>query len=122
MAATLFVQPLDLIKNRMQLSGAGGKAKEYPTSFHAVRGIIAKEGVLALYNGLSAGLFRQATYTTTRLGIYTYLFEKSKSSDGSPPSFGMKAGLGMISGICGAFVGKLCSDRRNPIFQSLIYL
>lgn len=39
---------------------------------------------------LSAGLLRQATYTTTRLGIYTILFEKMTSSDGRPPSFIMK--------------------------------
>lgn len=75
MSATCFVQPLDLVKNRMQMSGIGGK-KEYRSSFHALRSIVAKEGVLAVYNGLSAGLLRQATYTTTRLGVYTWLFEK----------------------------------------------
>lgn len=107
MSATLFVQPLDLIKNRMQLSGVDGKPKEYPTSFHAFRGILAKEGFFALYNGLSAGLLRQATYTTTRLGIYTWLFEKTRSEDGKPPNFAVKASIGMISGIVGAFVGKI---------------
>lgn len=106
MTATLFVQPLDLIKNRMQLSGVGGKPKEYPTSFHAFRGILAKEGVFALYNGLSAGLLRQATYTTTRLGVYTWLFEKATHADGSPPNFATKASLGMLAGVIGAFVGK----------------
>ncbi|CAF88607.1 unnamed protein product, partial [Tetraodon nigroviridis] len=33
---------------------------------------------------------RQATYTTTRLGIYTILFEKMTGSDGRPPSFILK--------------------------------
>lgn len=75
MGATCFVQPLDLVKNRMQLSGAGGGAKEYKTSFHAIKGIMQKEGIIGMYSGLSAGLLRQATYTTTRLGIYTWLFE-----------------------------------------------
>uniref|UniRef100_A0A914D0U4 Mitochondrial 2-oxoglutarate/malate carrier protein n=1 Tax=Acrobeloides nanus TaxID=290746 RepID=A0A914D0U4_9BILA len=55
MGGTLFVQPLDLVKNRMQLSGTTGK-KEYRSSFHALRTIIASEGVFAVYNGLSAGL------------------------------------------------------------------
>lgn len=77
MAATIFVQPLDLVKNRMQLSGADGGKKEYKTSFHAFRGILAKEGIIGIYSGLSAGLLRQATYTTTRLGVYTYLFAKA---------------------------------------------
>lgn len=76
MAATCFVQPMDLIKNRMQLSGEGGKAKEHKNTFHAIRSILAKEGITGMYSGLSAGLLRQATYTTTRLGIYTWLFEK----------------------------------------------
>jgi solute carrier family 25 oxoglutarate transporter 11 len=76
MSATLFVQPLDLIKNRMQLSGVGGAKKEYKTSFHAFRGILQKEGFFALYNGLSAGLLRQATYTTTRLGVYNMLLNR----------------------------------------------
>jgi solute carrier family 25 oxoglutarate transporter 11 len=66
MAATCFVQPLDLVKNRMQLSGTTGK-KEYTSSFHAVRSIWKNEGIVAMYNGLSAGLARQATYTTARL-------------------------------------------------------
>ena len=75
MAATLFVQPLDLIKNRMQLSGEGGGAKEHKTSFHAFRAILKNEGLGGLYTGLSAGLLRQASYTTVRLGVYTTLFE-----------------------------------------------
>lgn len=84
MGATLFVQPLDLVKNRMQLSGTTGK-KEYRSSFHALRTIIANEGVFAVYNGLSAGLARQASYTTTRLGIYTWLFEKARYVKSSFP-------------------------------------
>lgn len=32
--------------------------------------IVKQDGVGALYKGLSAGLLRQATYTTARLGIY----------------------------------------------------
>ncbi|KAJ8983645.1 hypothetical protein NQ317_019564 [Molorchus minor] len=129
MLATMFVQPLDLIKNRMQLSGVGGKAKEYPTSFHAFRGIIAKEGFFALYNGISAGLLRQATYTTTRLGIYTWLFERMKSEDGKPPGFATKAVIGMASGVCGAFVGtpaeialiRMTADGRLPLNERRNY-
>lgn len=69
------VQPLDLVKNRMQLSGTTGK-KEYRSSMHALTSIMKNEGVFAVYNGLSAGLLRQATYTTTRLGTYAFLLER----------------------------------------------
>ncbi|KAK6015447.1 hypothetical protein OSTOST_19130 [Ostertagia ostertagi] len=103
MGATLFVQPLDLVKNRMQLSGRSGK-REYRSSIHALTSIVRNEGVLAVYNGLSAGLLRQATYTTTRLGTYTYLFEHFKTGD-TAPSFAMKASLGMTAGAVGSVVG-----------------
>lgn len=68
MLATCFVQPLDLLKNRMQMSGEGVKGKQYKTSFHLLASIVQNEGILNLYNGLSAGVLRQATYTTARLG------------------------------------------------------
>merc|ERR1712172_396405 len=79
-------------------------------------------GFTTLYNGLSAGLLRQATYTTTRLGIYTWLFEKF-STDGKPPNFAMKAGLGMTAGGSAAFVGtpaevaliRMTSDGSLPV-------
>ncbi len=45
--------------------------------------IVKQDGFGALYRGLSAGLLRQATYTTARLGIFqelsTYL---RKANDG----------------------------------------
>ncbi|XP_022916697.1 mitochondrial 2-oxoglutarate/malate carrier protein [Onthophagus taurus] len=127
MAATLVVQPLDLVKNRMQLSGSGG-SKAYKTSFHCIQDIIGKEGVFALYNGISAGLLRQATYTTTRLGIYTWLFEMCSTGD-KPPGFFTKAGLGMAAGIAGAFVGtpaevaliRMTSDGRLPLAERRNY-
>jgi len=128
MGATVFVQPLDLVKNRMQVVKvkAGG---ERPTSASVLTGVIRNEGFLTLYNGLSAGLLRQATYTTTRLGIYTWLFEKFSNNDGSPPSFLKKAALGMTAGACGAFVGtpadvaliRMTSDGNLPVDQRRNY-
>ncbi|XP_056629626.1 mitochondrial 2-oxoglutarate/malate carrier protein-like [Diorhabda sublineata] len=129
MGATCFVQPLDLVKNRMQLSGAGGKAKEYRSTFHACQVIIRQEGVLAMYNGLSAGLLRQLTYTGTRLGVYTYLFDTFKSPDGTPPGFFTKLLFGMAAGVAGAFVGtpaevsliRMTADGRLPIEERRNY-
>ena len=51
MTATLFVNPMDLVKNRMQMSGAGGAAKEYKTSFDALTTIFRKEGFRGIYAG-----------------------------------------------------------------------
>lgn len=78
MGATLFVQPLDLVKNRMQLQGAGGAKKEYQSTFDALKKILRKEGIAGIYKGLGAGFLRQATYTTTRMGVYTGLNDSYK--------------------------------------------
>lgn len=121
MSATVFVQPLDLIKNRMQLSG------KKTSTLTVVSNILKNEGFFAFYNGLSAGLLRQATYTTTRLGIYNWLFEKA-SKDGQP-IFIVKAALGMVAGGFGAFVGtpaevtliRMTADGRLPLAQRRNY-
>jgi len=135
MGATCFVQPLDLVKTRMQVMKSSPGARV--SSFSVLMGVARNEGISTLYNGLSAGLLRQATYTTTRLGIYTWLFETFSNPDGSPPGFFMKAGLGMAAGASGAFVGtpaevaliRMTSDgslpaekRRNykSVFDALI--
>lgn len=113
MAATMVVQPLDLLKNRMQLSGVGKATKEYRNSFHALQSIIKNEGVFALYTGLSAGLLRQATYTTGRMGVYSVLFDLFSNPDGTPPSFGIKALCGMAAGAAGAFVGTRIDNAES---------
>jgi solute carrier family 25 oxoglutarate transporter 11 len=41
--------------------------------------IARKDGIGALYKGLSAGLLRQATYTTSRLGVFNLISEELKA-------------------------------------------
>jgi hypothetical protein len=50
-------------------------------------GIVRSEGALALYNGLSASLVRQLTYSTTRFAIYevnVYLYTHACTRAGCP--------------------------------------
>lgn len=51
MVATCFVQPIDLIKTRMQLSGEGKGGKQYSSSFGAAVSIFKSEGITGMYNG-----------------------------------------------------------------------
>jgi solute carrier family 25 (mitochondrial oxoglutarate transporter), member 11 len=90
---------------------------------------IAKtEGVSGLYSGLSAGLFRQFTYTTTRLGIFGVM-KDLLSNDGEPLPFTHKALAGMVAGASGAFVGtpaevalvRMTADGRLPEAQRRNY-
>lgn len=78
-----------------------------------------------MYSGLSAGLFRQLTYTTTRLGVYNVAMATLTPSDGSPLPFAKKAAAGMIAGACGAVVGtpaevalvRMTADGRLPLAE-----
>jgi len=119
MGGTLIVQPLDLVKNRMQLSKPG----EFKNAFHCVQTILQKEGVSKLYTGLSAGLLRQATYTTTRFGIYNTLMDQHKAkNNGEMPSVWYKLAYGFTAGGIGSVVGtpaevcliRMTSDGRLP--------
>jgi solute carrier family 25 oxoglutarate transporter 11 len=71
---------------------------------------------------LSAGLLRQATYTTTRLGVYQFLEDSYKEKNGSLPGFMWKLLFGMTSGGIGAIIGtpaeitlvRMTADGRLP--------
>lgn len=66
--------------------------------------VVRSEGFFSLYSGLSAGLFRQITYTTARLGIFGVV-KDMLSKDGEPLPFIQKAFAGLVAGGCGAVVG-----------------
>lgn len=71
---------------------------------------------------MSAGLLRQATYTTTRLGVYQYLEDGYKSRYGILPGFQYKLLFGMSAGGIGAIIGtpaeitliRMTADGRLP--------
>ena len=62
--------PIDVVKTRLQLSGELGAKKMYGGVFDAVKQISRKEGVRALWKGLSPALIRQMTYGSARYGSY----------------------------------------------------
>ncbi|XP_076680493.1 mitochondrial 2-oxoglutarate/malate carrier protein [Andrena cerasifolii] len=123
MVATCVVHPMDVIKNRIQVQQA-------KTSIGAVISSVYKnEGFLKFYSGLSAGLVRQATYTTVRLGIYNQLQEYWKHSHTSMPNFGVLTLMAGTAGAVGAFVGtpaevalvRMTADGRLPRDQRRNY-
>lgn len=129
MGATCVVQPLDLVKTRMQIQGVGGTAKEYKNTFDAFAGILKKEGLTGLYKGIGAALLRQATYTTTRLGVYTALQDAYKQREQKAPGLLPNMGMGMVAGATGAFVGtpaevsliRMTADGRLPMAERRNY-
>ncbi|XGW15906.1 hypothetical protein V3C99_001395 [Haemonchus contortus] len=96
--AACCTHPLDLLKVHLQTQQAGKI-----TLGQMAAKLYRSDGVLAFYNGLSASLLRQLTYSTTRFGMYETL-KKQFPSD-SPLPFYQKAFLAGVSGACGGFVG-----------------
>lgn len=85
MGATCIIQPVDMVKVRLQLGDKG-------SPLAVARRLAAQEGVGALYRGLSAGLVRQATYTTARLGLYNYIDGFAKKLNDNKVREGVQGG------------------------------
>jgi len=121
-ASTLCVQPIDMVKVRLQLSGEGGKASSNPIKMGAR--IIKEEGVAALYKGLSAALLRQLTYGTARLGMFRTFTDKLQNPDGSL-DFSKRVGCSLTAGGLAAVLGtpadaalvRMQADRTLPVEQ-----
>ena len=126
MTATSVIQPIDMIKVRLQLAGEGVKTGPKPTPISVAREVIAQGKVLDLYTGLSAGLLRQAVYTTARLGFFdtfmAQLTERAKAK-GEGIGFAERAGAGLTAGGLAAMIGnpadlaliRMQSDGLKPL-------
>lgn len=109
-SATVVVQPMDLIKNRMQTSPGLGVGS-------CVKNIISEGGPTALWTGLGAGLLRQCSYTTVRLGVYRKMEESYKANN-----FFEKLAMGGSAGLIGSLFGnpaevaliRMCADGNLP--------
>jgi solute carrier family 25 oxoglutarate transporter 11 len=88
------------------------------------------EGISACYAGLSAALFRQATYGTARIGLHRsfsdYLVAQN---NGKPVSFAAKTASGLLSGSMAVCVGtpfdvalvRMQADSMQPVAQRRNY-
>ncbi|XP_065651853.1 mitochondrial 2-oxoglutarate/malate carrier protein [Hydra vulgaris] len=127
MCASSIVHPLDLIKTRMQMSGIGER-REHRSIVHTFMSVMRREGPLAFYNGISATLFRNASYTSVRLGVFTNLKEYYKESNGELHLF-KNVIIAILAGASGAFIGtpaeialvRMTSDGALPQNQRRQY-
>ena len=132
MTATTIIQPIDMIKVRLQLAGEGLSTGPKPTPLGITREIIASGKALDLYTGLSAGLLRQAVYTTARLGFFdTFMAMAKTRAEKNNQTIGFKerAGAGLTAGGLAAMVGnpadlaliRMQSDGLKPKDQRANY-
>jgi len=107
MFATCCIQPLDMVKVRIQLQGEGG-VKGVGDSKNPIKvasQIIKNEGVGKLYAGLSAALLRQATYTTARLGLFRTISNSLLAEGEKTLPFWKKSVAGLLAGGIGCIFG-----------------
>lgn len=132
MVATACVQPLDMIKVRMQLSHRTSSTAARLLSLRIARDIFAQGNVLAFYTGLSAALARQVVYGTARLGLYTTFEEYLKrraNLNGYTYNFAQRVLASLGAGALGSFVGnptelaliRMQSDGFPPDAQQAKY-
>jgi len=113
--AACCTHPLDLLKVHLQTQ-QDGKIGILKQTVKIVKG----EGVLALYNGLSASLVRQLTYSTTRFAIYE-VSKQSVAPNGEAIPFQKRLLMAAVAGGCGGFVGTP-GDMVNVRMQNDIKL
>lgn len=112
MVACIVTHPLDLAKVRLQTAHEPGQGL-----VSMIYKIITKEGFFKIYSGLTASLLRQATYSTTRFGIYEYMKEKYVDVTNKLPSTAVLLPMSMVSGALGGLVGNP-SDVVNIRMQN----
>jgi len=132
MVATSVIQPVDMVKVRIQLAGEGTSGGPKPSPLAVTRQIVGSGKVLDLYTGLSAGLLRQAVYTTARIGFFdTFmksLTERAKGQ-GRQAGFAERAAAGLTAGGLAAMVGnpadlaliRMQSDGLKPLAERKNY-
>eukprot|EP01112_Ceratiomyxa_fruticulosa_P002677 TRINITY_DN12836_c0_g1_i1.p1 TRINITY_DN12836_c0_g1~~TRINITY_DN12836_c0_g1_i1.p1 ORF type:complete len:305 (-),score=38.13 TRINITY_DN12836_c0_g1_i1:71-985(-) len=130
--AAFVTHPLDLTKVRMQMNENRGLGQGM---FRTMVGIVKNEGVLAIYNGISASLLRQLTYSTVRFGTYDKMkeaalnFKKDKEGEQKKLGFWGLLVCAMASGALGGAVGnpadivnvRMQNDGKLPVEQRRNY-
>ena len=132
MVATTVIQPVDMVKVRIQLAGEGTSGGPKPSPLSVTRQIIASGKALDLYTGLSAGLLRQAVYTTARLGCFdTFMgrLTQRAKEQGKQVGFSERATAGLAAGGLAAMIGnpadlaliRMQSDGLKPLAERKNY-
>lgn len=108
--ATCCIQPIDMVKVRIQLGAAEGLSTN---PIEITKTMLKDEGVGAFYKGLTAGLTRQVLYTGARLGLYDIFTENIKSPGEKKMPFWKTT-------VCSISAGGIAAVVGNPADLSLI--
>uniref|UniRef100_A0A224XL58 Putative mitochondrial fatty acid anion carrier protein/uncoupling protein n=1 Tax=Panstrongylus lignarius TaxID=156445 RepID=A0A224XL58_9HEMI len=113
--AACFTHPLDLIKVQLQT-----QQETKVTILKLTANIIKNDGILALYNGISASLLRQLTYSTARFGIYE-VGKQALTTPGEQVPFAARVFIAGVAGAAGGIIGTP-ADLVNVRMQNDVKL
>uniref|UniRef100_A0A1L8DZX7 Putative mitochondrial oxoglutarate/malate carrier n=1 Tax=Nyssomyia neivai TaxID=330878 RepID=A0A1L8DZX7_9DIPT len=111
MGATVFTNPLEVIKTRIQLQGElaarGTYVEPYKGIIQSLITVAKHDGITGLQKGLVPALYFQFVLNAFRLGIYNRAVEAglTKSRNGKE-SFGMNLFWGATGGLVGAVLSS----------------
>ncbi|KAI5641717.1 mitochondrial carrier protein domain-containing protein [Phthorimaea operculella] len=114
MFATLFTNPIEVVKTRLQLQGelkaSGQHRVHYRGVLHAMYAVGRTEGLAALQRGLPAMLGFQFCLNTFRLGVFRICERRGFTTDSAGKT-------SLVKGACAAGVGgALGSIAGTPFF------
>lgn len=123
--AVLITHPLDTIKVQLQTQ------QQVKFGFFGMSvNIVKTNGFFALYNGISAAVLRQATYSTTRFACYEFLKDLLQKKSGRKDlPFLQKILIAGAGGAMGGIVGtpadltnvRMQNDSKLPLDQRRNY-
>lgn len=90
------VHPCNTLAVRWNLSSMQGKQFSFG-------GMVKESGMMSLYDGLGAGLWRQVFYATTRFGLFETFRDKLHEIRGTT-DFASRVGVGAASGGIAAYI------------------
>ncbi|GBP41963.1 Mitochondrial dicarboxylate carrier [Eumeta japonica] len=113
--AACVTHPLDLLKVQMQTQRGKNASLIKLTA-----NVLKEQGIMGLYNGISASLLRQLTYSMVRFAIYEQV-KQVVQKDGSSLTFVTSAAIAGVAGLAGGWVGTP-ADMVNVRMQNDIRL
>lgn len=102
--ATMVVQPIDRLKTEIQARTIDRNPNRGVVQ--VASSILKNEGPMGFYVGLSAGLLRQLTYGTSRLGIFRSLTNHYSENGAKKLDFATSTYCSIIAGSLGALIGN----------------
>jgi len=107
--AGTIVQPIDIVKVRIQLAAAEGGST---SALHVTQSLLRQEGLAGFFQGITAMYARQVLYTGSRLGLYDQ-FTAMVGNPGEPLPF-------WKTSLCALSAGGIAAVIGNPADLSLV--